>query len=678
MIFFILAIISATLVFFYYRKTNPHISTSLKWILGVIRFLFFFIVLILLITPILHFHKRKKQHPFSAIALDISGSMNQMLDNGETKISISKKFISKLEDFHNKKDINYKIYNFSNGLEDDTLRTDIFLSLNQIQKKEKDQNLSDIILISDGLNHNNNNFPILKEINIPVSVVILGENPQYADISIKDIITNNPVYLNTETEIKTIVESNQDNQNIIIKLWDEDRLVSTKKFPNIQKVDELLLSYKPVSIGFKKMRVSVELEQGYESNLLNNQREFLLNVVKDRVKILILTSQLNWDATFIHRVLKQNEKFTVNLVEKRKDGYYFENDNISVFDFLIQSDLLIMHNRNKFNLTDKEYNEIRDFVKRGGNLIYIDRIDKKLSDLLPLVESKYKEEINTNILLTSNADNYQTFSIIRNGKEMRKLWQELPPIYANFYSPKKNVEILAIADLSTQNPVIVLSSYFNGNVLMFAGNDFYRWKMWEDIENEWFDEFFNSIVNWFINTDIRKRFLCTTNKLQYMEGEPVDFSALIFDEKMNTISRQDILLKIKKADEIIEKYLTEKNNKYITTIDGLGKGKYNFQAECVLGNNLITSKGEFLIESIPLEESSTGINKSFLTFIASQTDGKIIETEEDFEQLLTLQREQKQVISTNELELWKKWYIPVIAIFLISLELFIRKRKGLL
>ena len=678
MIFFILAIISATLVFFYYRKTNPYISNYLKWILGIIRFLFFFIVLILLITPILHFHKRKKQHPFSAIVLDISGSMNQMLDSGETKGAISKKFISKLENFNNTKDINYKIYNFSNGLEDDTLRTDIFLSLDQIQKKGIDQNLSDIILISDGLNHNNNNFPILKEISIPVSVVILGENPKYTDISIKDIITNNPVYLDTETEIKVVVKTNLNDQNIIIKLWDENRLVSTEIFSDIQKVDEFLLTYNPKSVGFKKMRVSVELEQGYESNLLNNQREFLLNVVKDRVKILVLTSQLNWDVTFIHRVLKKNEKLEVNLVEKRKDGYYFENEKVSVFDFLIQSDLLIMHNRNSFNLTNKEYEEIINSVKRGRNLIYFDKIDKQLSDLLPLVESKYKEEINTNILLTSNADNYQTFSIRRNIKDMRKLWEELPPINVYFYSPKKNVEILTVANLSTQNPVIALSSYFSGNVLMFAGSGFYRWKMWEDSENEWFDEFMNSIVNWFTNTDIKNRFLCTTNKLQFMEGEPVDFSILIFDEKMNTISRQDILLKVRKADEIIEKYLTEKNNKYITTINGLEKGKYNFQAECLLGNNLLTSEGEFLIESIPLEESSTGINISFLTFIASQTDGKIIENEEGFEQLLTLRRAQKQTISINELELWKKWYIPVIAIFLISLELFIRKRKGLL
>jgi len=678
MIFFVLAIISALLVFFYYHKTNPHISTSLKWILGIIRFSFFFIVLILLITPTLHFHRGKKQQPFSAIALDISGSMNQIFANETTKKTISKEFVSKLEDFLNKKNINYKIYNFSNGLQSDTLKTDIFLSLNEIQKKEKGQNLSDIILVSDGLNHNNNNFPVLKEINIPVSVAILGENPKYLDIAIKDVITNNPVYLNTETEIKVVVEGNLYGKDILVKLWDEDKLVSSKNFSNIGKSNEFLISYTPTNIGFKKMRISVELKGENESNLINNQREFLLNVVKDRAQILIITSQLNWDIAFIHKALAKNEKLKVNLIEKRKDGYYLENDKVSVADFLVQSDLLIMHNRNRFGFTDKIYNEIKNFVKRGGNILYIDKVDKKLNDILPLYQSKYVKEVSVNLLLTSLADDYKTFSIRESGKEMKKILEELPPISAYFYSPQKNAEVLAVADLPTQNPVIAFSSYFDGNVLMLAANSLYLWKMWEDPQSEWFDEFFNSIVQWLINTDIKKRFICATNKLQYMEGEPVDFSALIFDERMNMISNQDILLKVKKDDEIIEKYLTEQDNKYLTTLDGLTKGKYHYKVECVLGNNLLVDKGEFLIEPLPLEESSTGINTSFLKFIASQTDGKIVEDEEDFENLLTIRREPKQIVLTTEIELWKKWYIPVVAILLISSELFIRRRKGLL
>ncbi|MBL7085706.1 MAG: hypothetical protein ISS28_01210, partial [Candidatus Cloacimonetes bacterium] len=206
---FILAIISALLVFLYYRRTNPPISKSLKWLLAILRFLFFLIILIILITPILNLNKKRTQQPLTAIANDISSSMTQRQKNEMSKAEFEDEWNSKLQDFLDKNAIKYKNYDFSNGLDGDTNRTDIFLSLSQIQKKERDKNLADIILISDGLNHNNNNFTLLKEINIPVSVVILGENPEYVDISIKKVLTNNPIFLNTETEVQITVEGLQ-------------------------------------------------------------------------------------------------------------------------------------------------------------------------------------------------------------------------------------------------------------------------------------------------------------------------------------------------------------------------------------------------------------------------------------------------------------------------------------
>ena len=675
---FILAIISALLVFLYYRRTNPPISKSLKWLLAILRFLFFLIILIILITPILNLNKKRTQQPLTAIANDISSSMTQRQKNEMSKAEFEDEWNSKLQDFLDKNAIKYKNYDFSNGLDGDTNRTDIFLSLSQIQKKERDKNLADIILISDGLNHNNNNFTLLKEINKPISVVILGENPEYVDISIRKVLTNNPIFLNTETEVQITVEGLKKGQDIEVSLYKKNSLISRKKFKDVQGLEEISLAYTPRSLGFKKMRVTVELEKVSEINLNNNKREFLLNVVKDKAQIAIITSQLNWDVTFIHRALKKNEKLKVNLIEKRKDGYYLENDEISVSDIVTNCDLLILGNSDEFHFSNSVYKEIKNFIKRGGNLIYLDKIDDELNDILPLGKSKYKEGVTTTILLTNLADNYQTFTIGDSEKNSQELWATLPPIITYFYTAQKNTEVIAVANLPTKNPVLAFSNYFNGHILMFAGNGLYRWKMWENPTNKWFDEFVNSIVNWLINTDIKKRFICSTDKLEYLEGEPIDFSALLFDEKMNTIPKQDILLKITNDNEVIEKYLTEKDNEYFISVDGLKQGKYNYRAECILGNNLLISEGGFLIDSVTLEESTTGLNNSFLKFVASQTDGKVIKTENDFKELLAIQRRVKQIVTTKEMELWKKWYIPVIAIFLISLELFIRKRKGLL
>lgn len=675
---FILACIFSILVFFYYKKTNPPISNSMKWFLGMLRFLFFFIVLILLISPILHINKVTKKDSITIFAIDDSKSMSQNLNCEKSKKVIMQEWILKLSKFFESNKIDFKTYQFSNGLENDTNRTDIFLSLNQISKKEKNSNSSDIILFSDGLNHNNNNFSLLEEINIPVSVLQLEENIQSPDLSIEDVITNNPVYLNSKTEIKILLENFKKNQKIIVNLLEKDKLISQQKFSNIDNKNEIILDYKPQEIGFKKLQISVEFEDLVEDNLKNNRREFLLNVAKNRANIVILTSNLNWDISFVHRALLKNKKFKLHLLEKRKDGYYSNNKIVDISDFILQTDLLILHNKNNFNLSNGEYNNIKKFVKRGGNVIYFGKIDDKISDILPLEKSKYPDEIIADISFTNLTKDYQSFAFGKTDDATQKICENLPPITAYFYDKKKGAEILAIANLQTKNPIIAFSKHFNGNVLMFAVDGFYRWKMWENSQNEWFDKFFNSIANWLINTDIKKRFFCTTDKLQYMRGEAVEFSALLFDEKMNSIPKQNILLKISYQDSLIEKYFIEKDDKYKIAVSGLREGKYNFQVETILGNHTLISKGEFLIESMPLEDSSTGINSSFLKFISSQTDGKIIRSEKDFEQLLEIKRKPKEIKRTKEIELWRKWYVPVVAILLLSLELFIRRRKGLL
>ncbi|OPX25803.1 MAG: hypothetical protein B1H05_03295, partial [Candidatus Cloacimonas sp. 4484_140] len=56
----LLIILSGIIIFFYYRFTNPPIKNSLKFILGILRFLFFAIVILLIFNPTLHFPSSKK------------------------------------------------------------------------------------------------------------------------------------------------------------------------------------------------------------------------------------------------------------------------------------------------------------------------------------------------------------------------------------------------------------------------------------------------------------------------------------------------------------------------------------------------------------------------------------------------------------------------------------------
>lgn len=629
----------------------------------------------------MHFTRKRTQPPVTAIAMDVSQSMMQPLENGKTKRQAAQNYLSHIQNFLDRKNRNYQIYQFSDGLNSDTTRTDILLSLSEIQKALQDQNLTDIILLSDGLNHNNNNFYLLDQMHIPISSILLGAPPQYLDIGISRVLTNNPVYLGVETEIKVELESTHPDQNIILTLWKGEQSLARHEFSDIDKIDEATFSYIPQSLGFQQLRITVEPEEGEEINLSNNEREFMLNVVKSRAKITLISSQLNWDATFFHRALKKNDKFDVRLVEHRKDGYYFENEPMQPAELLSETELLVLHNPDRFYFTQEEYQAIKNFVQHGGNIIYLDKIDPQLEEILPLIHTPHTGEINTSIRLTPQAENYQSFSLGSTSQETNEMWENLPPVYLHFYDAKPEANVLAQAQLLTNNPAIVFSKYFDSNILMFALNGLYRWKMWEETDHPWFDKFVNSVANWLINADITKRFQCATDKLQYMTGESINFSALLFDESMNTIPGQDILLKITPKTEgetTIEKYLTEKENKYTATVENLEAGQYRFEAICTVGSKKLVSSGEFLVEKTPLEQSTIGLNTTFLNFIASKTNGLMIKDIEEIEKLGQIERTPKIVEQVEEIELWKQWYIPLLAIIFVSFELFVRKRKGLL
>lgn len=139
--FISLCLLAALLSYFYYRDTNPHISLRAKIFLGTLRFIFFLIIFLFLLTPILHFIDNSQINPEVAVVVDSSFSMNEIMQNGKTKSEIASKIVQNLQNRNKKKQLKVKNFSFRNGLSPDTTRTDILLALNQIVKQGNENKL---------------------------------------------------------------------------------------------------------------------------------------------------------------------------------------------------------------------------------------------------------------------------------------------------------------------------------------------------------------------------------------------------------------------------------------------------------------------------------------------------------------------------------------------------------
>jgi len=675
----LLIFLCGIIIFFYYRITNPPISSNLKFILGLLRFLFFAIVIMLIFNPTLHLSRIKKIAPTSIIMIDSSASMFQSLNSKETKSQSATRWEQDLNTYLDEQDICHETVSFSNGLQQDSTTTDIFLALKELQDDSKYANISDVILISDGLQHNNNSYTLIDELLFPVFPVILGKDVEMIDVSLDEVLVNNPVYLNTETEISCRISGLPDSVTFMLSILDEnDRLLEEKLISNNNNERQFYLSFTPSKLGYQKLLAGVQLLDEQEYIPDNNSREFLISVVKNKAQFTLITSSLNWDITFIHRALKKNDRFKTSMLVQRRDGYFQDNEPASPIENLIDTDVLILHNSDTFNFDKATLEAIEKFVSRGGNIFYVGKIDPELSSILPLQTTRFRETLQTTVIPTKIMENYQTFLVNRD-EGLASFWNALPPVTTYFYERKPNTEIIAQADIVSENPIIAFSSYLQGHVLQWSGYDFFRWKMWEKLDEPWFDTFIINIAQWLLNADISQRFLCSSDKMSYLEGELVEFSAHLFDEKMNLVNGQNIKLKIFKDDSLVtEKFFIEKDNSYKADIDELKTGKYTYSSETTLGKNIFKDDGQFLIEILTLEQSTRGLQRAYLQYIASKTNGEMLTSSDDFEEILRVRREPIIIKTSRDIELWKKWYLVVIAILLIATELFIRKKKGLL
>lgn len=175
-----------------------------------------------------------------------------------------------------------------------------------------------------------------------------------------------------------------------------------------------------------------------------------------------------------------------------------------------------------------------------------------------------------------------------------------------------------------------------------------------------------------------------TSKKFYAAGEPIDFSAQVYDDLFNPLSDAELKLNISGPeyhDEIILSSIG--NGLYEGSLSLTKNGDYKFSGQVLFDNkNLGYDNGTFNVGDVDPELLESRMNFDFLNQLSIETKGKTyVNTNTD--QLIgdliqTNQDLSKEKILTSEIRLWSSEILLILVIVLFSLEWFIRKRSGML
>lgn len=695
-----------------YFHTNPHISISKKVILISLRSLGLILLLLILFKPALVKSTSKKLEPKIAVLIDNSIS-NGLTDAKYNRKEVLKSLFSNLD--FNKFEDNINFYTFSgstkkiNNFTFDSLDfsgqlTDIQQALQSVRYDLKDNNYQALLLISDGAINSGTN-PLYSPSNslIPIFSVGIGDSLLPKDISLKSIIANEIAFIETPVDVFVELSANGYEKNtLILEFFENDVLLDKSEviIAKEQKDYSHKFNYKPLKDGTHKLSVKVT-PINQEFTLKNNNIETFIKVIKNKRIISIFASSPSSDLSLINQYLNVDKEVKVNeFIQKNGPEFYVQPTQ----NLISETQLFVLIGFPNKQTPDNIIALLLQELSKGKPLLFIagNQIDynklSRLNQYLPfdIISSSNREFVTWIDPVEEAIDN--PLLRIEGISDSRKLWESLSPIFKTetFVNPKIESKVLAtskIENVKFNEPLILIREVQGNRSVAVMGYNLYRWKLsgfakelvkGNTDQLDLFNVFMTNSIRWLSVSNIDKQLIVKTNKKSYTTSESIEFKGNVWDNSMNPISTARITVKItKKNFEKVFDLPSLGTGVYFYKIPPLPKGDYRFKAEAFLNNkSLASDEGYFIVGAENFEYIDISMNKSLLTSLAENSNGKFYNPN-NYDKILNDIQNLKNFKTTlktikSSLEFWNHWILLSISIILFSLEWFIRKRLSML
>lgn len=691
---FILLVIYSVYV---YKYTLPPVSNLRRFVLMALRGLALLLMLFILFEPILVLTEKKILPPVSLFFIDNSKSMR--IDDGTDRIGLVNNFIDELS----QSDLNSNKSFFSFGSKIKAVESDSLKELNFSENttnyadiveaiKNSDENISTITIVSDGI-ITEGSAPIYsaERLGIPFYNLAVGDSSRKRDIELKNVTFNDYIYAQSPTTIgATILNNGFAGNNVSAEIYEGSSLISKKNILlDKSGVNTVFFDYEPINSGEKKIQIKIGIVEG-ESSTLNNNKSFFINVLDNKINILLIAGKPSADLTFIKNALVSEPNFNVKtLTQITSDTFLEQNQNL----LLDSADILYLidfPNQNaNIEFLSRVYNKLLNKNVPFFLLLSADVSVQRLSgieEILPFTISKIEKDY---LQVQPNPELSEVSNPLLNHSSLNE-WTNLPPIpqpLSNLKIKPESRVILktAVNGQPKSNPLVITKNLGSKRSIVLIGKDSWKWKLQtaqKDVKV--FDNFFLSSARWLNAPDQEKKVIIKTTKKFYSTGEPIEFSAQVYDEVFNPLSDAELKVKVS-GPEFQEEIILNSigNGLYDGSLLIPNNGDYKFNGYAMFeGKNLGLDNGSFNVGDVELEFIESRTNFDFLNQLSVETNGQTYLNNEKERLIQDLaqanKNSSKEKIIISEIRLWSSEILLILVIVLLSIEWFIRKRSGML
>ncbi|MBN1948980.1 MAG: hypothetical protein JW784_04485 [Candidatus Cloacimonetes bacterium] len=559
-------------------------------------------------------------------------------------------------------------YNFAAGLEGNPELTDLTLTLEQLTEVHDLTDVKSLFLLSDGW-FKDEDIRIIDQLNLPINTIEVDFPSEDADLQVTSLKVNRQAYLEELTPIIVEVNALDYQGEALLSIYSRDKQLASRKVDfSTENLQQIVFDLEFTEPGLTPLQARLEALDHDETYSSNNSLSDAVQVLQSRSVIAIISDQPSWDAKFMIDALRPHQRWETRFLLKT-DRLYQGEMVIQWQELLPHLAVIILINNKNLRLDPEDTGFIRNFLQQGGGLIFMGRFHPDLADILPVMPSGITDSFQGLLSLTEDSQQYDTFQLISQ-QELKNI----PPVSYYYINPKLQARILATIDNEEQSPALLFDYSGEGRILYCSFHDLWKWQLRSS--DSVFNELISGLCQW-IGQQSTDRFFVNLQRNEFSAGEMIDFQVQAFNELLAPARNLTVKMTLQSVTGEItnESYLTEtlKGYELRFRIDIPGEYFYSVETETFQQE----TKGSFLVVPADWENRNLGINKPLLAYISERTGGNMFNPDEldEFRPEIIPERKLSQ---KYEIPLYRKWYLITLFLVAFSLELYLRKRWGLL
>ncbi len=738
LVFWLALALAVVLAIWAYRAPVPPLPRPTRVVLGALRFLGLALLLFTLFQPVVTVVSRAGDRPELVALVDLSASMRfparAATGDSTTRFQVARELLTDLWPGL-ERDFDLKLYGFGEralaadagagppfaAAVPDQPATDLGTALRDVLAAEGPRPAALLVLSDGGVNSGPDPVAIGERGAVPVIAVPASLDSTVNDVWVVECLANRNAYLGQETVVLITLSSQLAlPTRVDLVLSDEARVVTREQLalPAGSARVPVEIRFRPDRLGVHRYTIALE-PVPEELTADNNRRSFAVNVEEERLQVLLIADRPSWDVTFIRRALAGDRTLAVTALVRMDPGGAYRPlggaklgalptraREMAAFGVAVLVDVDVPR------LPAVTREALAAFARDGGGLLVVGAPSATreggLTDLDRLLPVRAARAPGAPIFvtprLTGAGSVHPVTALGESPSRAEQFWSELPPI-----RPGALTEVGLTGEVLVEGlvgptparrgggrataPLVIAGRTPGGRALVINGSLIWRWSFLvagstgDDLIQR---RFWTEAVRWLARGEGGGNLEIFADQPAFLRGRLVTLGARLTDDELKPVPNAEVTVELVPIEGRAATATKAAAAQPLTLGPARGAGSYagpagypppglyRLRGKAERGAERWSAEGgQLLVDEASLEGMTPAANPDLLRRLALRTGGAWVPPDEARSALAAIARERATALRTAEIKLWNHPAMFIAFVACLSLEWFLRRRRGL-